>query len=220
MAWLEIEGLHRSFGARAVLRGVDLAIERGEHALILGPSGSGKSTLLHLLARLLEPDAGAIRLEGQPITARGDAAAFRRTHIGIVFQEFHLLDALTPRQNLQLVGDACPPGPELPTPEALLDPLGLLDRIDSPVHELSRGERQRVALARAFANRPQLILADEPTASLDPDNRARSMALFFDLCDRMEATALVVSHDPALNAAKAFHSVQLLDHGVLAEAAP
>jgi len=215
MAWLDVQGLKRGFESIEVLRGVDLQVDRGEHALILGPSGSGKSTLLHLLGRLLEPDEGAICIDGTPIQELGDPAAFRLRTIGIVFQEFHLLEALTARQNLALVADACPPGPRLPTPEELLEPLGLLDRLDSPVHVLSRGERQRVALARAFANRPTLVLADEPTASLDPDNCERSMALFFALCAQMDATAIVVSHDPALNARGRFHTMSRLESGVL-----
>ena len=215
MAWLEAQGVTRRFGSIEVLRGVDLEMERGAHALILGPSGSGKSTLLHLFAGLMQPDSGTIHLDGEPLGALPNAAAFRLANIGILFQEFHLLEALTIRQNLSLVADACPPGEALPTPEELMEPLGLHKRLDDRVHTLSRGERQRVALGRAFANRPRLVLADEPTASLDPDNREKSMALFFTLCERLGSTAIVVTHDPLLNAEGQFKSVARLEKGRL-----
>ncbi len=189
---LEARRIDKGFGSRLVLRGLDLAVEAGGHTLIRGPSGSGKSTLVHLLARLVVPDAGDLLWEGA--TVKGDAAAWRLSHVGLVFQDVHLLESLTVLQNLDMVarGAGCDVDP------GLLVPLGLADRTHDPVRVLSRGERQRVALARAFSNRPRLLLADEPTASLDPAQRDQALAHLFDLCAHLETTAVVVSHDSAL----------------------
>lgn len=189
---LGARGIDKAFGSRVVLRGLDLVVEAGGHTLVSGPSGSGKSTLIHLLARLVDPDAGELQWEGSPVGGR--AAAWRLAHVGLVFQEVHLLESLTVLQNLDMVarGAGCAVDP------GLLVPLGLADRAGDPVRVLSRGERQRVALARAFSNRPRLLLADEPTASLDPAQRDQTLDHLFELCERLGTTAVVVSHDSAV----------------------
>lgn len=194
---LTLRNVTRSFGETALLRGVDLEIWPGKHALILGPSGSGKTTLLNLIARLLPLDGGQILFQGEDCNKQGSPQAWRLRHIGQVFQEIHLLEALTVFQNIEMVQfQSADPDP-LPLAE-LLGPLGLGERTHESVRHLSRGERQRVALARAFANRPRLVLADEPTASLDASTREASLDHLFSLCEQVGSTALVVSHDAAL----------------------
>ena len=190
---LEASGLEKAWGGHPVLRGADLALDQGAHTLISGPSGAGKSTLLHLLGRLAEPDAGSLRFRDQPVS--GDSAAWRLAHVGLVFQEILLVESLTVKQNLRLVQTAAGKHGDL---GRLLEPLALLDRLNTSTRVLSRGERQRVALARAFANEPALVLADEPTASLDPSARDATLDQLFRLCEQVGATALIVSHDPAV----------------------
>lgn len=193
---LEVRGLSKTFGALKILDGLDLVLHAGEHALVIGPSGSGKSTLLHVIARLVEPDTGSLRFEGRPYASLGDSPRFRIEHVGFVFQEFHLVESLTVAQNVEILQLAAPSGrPELSMHE-LLSPLGLEARAHTPVRVLSRGERQRVAMARAFANAPTLVLADEPTSSLDVSSRGRTLDHLFHLCDRCGATAVIVAHDP------------------------
>ncbi len=187
---LAAHGIEKRWGDHPVLRGLDLEVSEGEHTLVAGPSGSGKSTLIHVLGRLAPADAGALHFRGAPVA--GDAAAWRLAHVGLVFQEILLIESLTVKQNLRLVQR----GPSPLDPAALLEPLGLSDRLDAAARVLSRGERQRVALARAFANRPTLLLADEPTASLDPAARSATLDHLFQLCEQVGTTAIIVSHDP------------------------
>lgn len=214
---LQAAGLTKTWDGHRVLDGLDLDLAAGEHTLVQGPSGAGKSTLLALLARLAEPDAGTIQLHGQDIRALGDPAAYRRRHIGIIFQEVLLIDGLTLLQNIEMVSINSPrPGP---SPASLLEPLGLADRAGTRAAVLSRGERQRVALARAFAAAPHVVLADEPTASLDPGNRDRTLDQLFTLAAAVDATVLVVSHDAALAARPELSRRLILDGGRLHEQA-
>ena len=215
MAFLQLTDIHQSFEGTAVLQGLELSLEKGEHCLIYGPSGSGKTTVLNLIARLLEPDQGSVTLENKPYSDHGQAAAFRLEHIGFVFQEFHLLEALTVAQNVEIVQAACrKEGPALSLTQ-LLQPLALESFAKTKAKRLSRGERQRVALARAFANRPTLLLADEPTASLDPKNRDTTIGHLFSLAEQTQATCIVVSHDEALLSHPSFSHVLRLDGGRL-----
>ncbi len=194
---LELRGVAHSFGSHQVLLEVSLSISAGEHVLIQGPSGSGKTTLLNIAGALLEPSNGQVLFAGEVLTGRGDLAAHRLHHVGFVFQDFHLLESLSPRQNLDIVRCARGGAPAHSL-DALLAPLGLDDRLDVPVRRLSRGERQRVALARAFANGPRLVLADEPTASLDPSHASATLDHLFALAQATGATVVMASHDGKL----------------------
>jgi len=194
---LQLSSVGHTFERSPVLEDVDLQIMAGEHTLIEGPSGSGKTTLLNIAGALLSPTQGTVSFAGTPLSAVGDLPRHRLMNIGFVFQEFHLLESLTARQNLELVRCARGGEPHHTLAE-LLDPLGLQDRLDSPVRSLSRGERQRVALARAFANGPRLVLADEPTASLDPSRASATLDHLFALAATTHSTVVMVSHDPGL----------------------
>lgn len=203
---LEVEGLRKGFGEGAgrvaVFEGLDMALERGTFEAVMGPSGSGKSTLLHLLAGLLTPDGGEIRVGGEALSAMDDHAVtcFRRRRIGLVFQDFNLIPTLTAEENviLPLLLDRKVPDPQ--RVEALLARLNLAHRRAHVPQKLSGGERQRVAIARALVTGPDIVLADEPTGNLDsPTGRA-----FCDLLRTMNAedgcTILLVSHDPVVAA--------------------
>jgi putative ABC transport system ATP-binding protein len=215
MAFLELNDIHQSFEGIKVLKGLALSIEKGEHCLLYGPSGSGKTTLLNLMARLLEPDHGTLKLEGKAYSDYGHAAAFRLQNIGFIFQEFHLLEALTVSQNIEIIQAVSNKKEAVPSLSELVQPLALEPFVKTKVKHLSRGERQRVALARAFANRPTLLLADEPTASLDPQNRNTTIGHLFALCEQTNATCIVVSHDEALLSHTSFSHVLRLDGGTL-----
>lgn len=192
---LELKGVGKRFGERVLFEGLDLSVQPGGHCLIEGESGVGKTTLLNLIARLDLPTSGSLFFEGTDYSRCGNAAEFRLQKLGFLFQELHLLPSLTVFQNLELVARAS--GTES-SPAALLECLGIANLADQRVLHLSRGECQRVALARAFANRPQLLLADEPTSSLDASQRELCMDQLFTLCERTGATALVVSHSEAV----------------------
>jgi ABC-type lipoprotein export system ATPase subunit len=200
-AVLEASGLTRTYpGGVQALRGVDLAVAAGERLAIMGPSGCGKSTLLHLLGGLDRPTAGAVTLAGRPLSALAGAALAlrRRREIGFVFQAHNLLSALTAAENvaLPLALDGIPEGERQARALALLDAVGLRAQAEQLPDQLSGGQRQRVAIARALAHRPPLLLADEPTGSLDSDSAARVAALLTTLA-RDEGLALVlVTHDP------------------------
>jgi putative ABC transport system ATP-binding protein len=191
----------RQVTRRPALDGVDLAVPAGEFLAIMGPSGSGKSTLIRLIAGLQAPDRGSIRVGETEISAAApDAAAvFRRRHIGLVFQFFDLIPDFTLRQNvaLQLLMD----GKRMPEirdrVDALLDQLGLGDRMEHAIEELSGGELQRVAIARALVGDPAVVLADEPTANLEERASDEVIGLFAQACRGRGATTVVVTHNPA-----------------------
>jgi ABC-type lipoprotein export system ATPase subunit len=182
-----------------------LTIARGERVLVAGPSGCGKTTLLNLLAGLLPPDAGEILVDGVPVQrlTTAEADLFRGEHLGLIFQSFQLLSVLTVRDNLLLAAHY---GRKLTVQEAqaradaLLETVGLRDRAHQRPTHLSLGEQQRVAIARALMNRPPLLLADEPTASLDAANAEHVLGLLDTLCAEEGTTLLLVSHDPGVRA--------------------
>jgi putative ABC transport system ATP-binding protein len=196
-----VRGLTKRYGRTEVLHGIDLSVARGEFAVLVGPSGSGKSTVLHLLAALEPADTGEIVVAGQRLTHHvGHLNHFRRDQVGIVFQLHNLIPRLTARENVEAAMFSTHRGHRRRTERAteLLDQLDLADRADEHPATMSGGERQRVAVARALANEPAVLLADEPTGSLDEDSAAIVLAMF---AERVAAgtTVLAVSHDDRLN---------------------
>ncbi|HEX7448576.1 MAG TPA: ABC transporter ATP-binding protein [Pirellulales bacterium] len=188
--------------ASLVLRGVHLSVARGECVFLVGPSGSGKTTLLSILGCVLSADTGQLDILGvdaRQLSAAGQAH-FRRERIGFVFQRFHLFNALTAVENVSV------PLSLLNWPKArareraleLLQLVGLEERASYRVTRLSMGQRQRVAFARALAANPDLILADEPTASLDSESGLKAMHALKDLCHELQKTVIVVTHDPRI----------------------
>ncbi|MGB0592309.1 MAG: ABC transporter ATP-binding protein [Myxococcota bacterium] len=217
---LTLHEVSLALGGSEVLRQASLCVRSGEHALVLGPSGSGKTTLLNVASGLLSPERGEVQFRERPLSAYGSPARFRREQIGFVFQDLHLLETLTVAQNIALVQAAMGAPSDAPSPSSLLGPLGMEAHLNRRVSVLSRGERQRVALARAFANRPSLILADEPTSSLDPGSREQTLSHLWTLCEQTGATALVVSHDEALRDDARFTARWLLSAGAPAPLEP
>ncbi len=183
------------------VRGVSLDVARGDYVAIVGPSGCGKSTLLNLLGAIDRPTAGEVVVEGRRVSTMSDreATAFRLRTIGFVFQRFYLVPILTARENVELpMAEAGVPGPERRQRAAeLLRYVGLAHRERHRPSQLSGGEQQRVAIARALANRPALVLADEPTGELDARTGGEIIALF-DRLNRDGTTLVVVTHDEEL----------------------
>lgn len=194
--------IFKNFGTVEVLKGVDIEIQQGEVASIVGPSGSGKSTLLHILGTLDRADEGSVFMLGEEITALSGKklAAFRNKNIGFVFQFHHLLPEFTALENV------CIPGwlggrrkSEVRSEaEKLLNMVGLSHRLDNKPNQLSGGEQQRVAVARSLINKPALIMADEPTGNLDSANARELHQLFFDLRKEFGQTFLIVTHNEEL----------------------
>ena len=187
--------------AEALLDISEFSCDRAEQVLLAGRSGMGKSTLLNLILGLLEPSSGSVEIAGQNIhSLRGSSRdRFRGSHIGIIFQTFHLLQGFTAVENVMIAMAFS----DIPASEHKPRALGLLDRLDLPrpdafPENLSIGQQQRVAVARALACEPDLVLADEPTASLDPENAAGAMDLIQEVCREHNAALLCVSHDPGL----------------------
>ena len=203
-----------------ILRGIDLRIERGQFAAIMGPSGSGKSTLLGLLAGLDNATSGRILLDGEDITGLSEdrMAEVRGRKIGFVFQSFQLIPTLTAEENVLLPAELAGAGPDAAgRARELLDRVGLSDRLDHYPVQLSGGEQQRVALARAFITRPPILLADEPTGNLDGVTGQHVLELLLEL-NRVEgATLILVTHDPGL-AAHADRIITLRDGLVVSDA--
>ena len=185
-----------------VLKGVNLSIGKGEVVSIVGPSGAGKTTLLQIIGTLDKPDAGSIRFNGEELTRLGSKrlAAFRNKHIGFVFQFHQLLPEFTALENIVI--PALVAGRKRKEAEAealeLLNVLGLSERANHKPAELSGGENQRVAVARALINHPDVVLADEPSGSLDSHNKEELHKLFFELRDRLGQTFIIVTHDERL----------------------
>ncbi|HEX5761023.1 MAG TPA: ABC transporter ATP-binding protein [Thermoanaerobaculia bacterium] len=214
-------GVHKTYvdGVRRVevLRGVDLEVAPGELVAVVGPSGSGKSTLLHLLGALDRPDAGAIAIGGTALTELSPRrlAHFRNRTIGFVFQFHQLLADFDALENVMLPGRIARRDPRqvLARARALLEEVGLADRLDHFPSQLSGGERQRVAICRALALEPPLLLADEPTGNLDPESGAQVFDLFLELQERHQTTGVLVTHNPAI-AARCARALRL-EGGVL-----
>jgi len=199
---------------RTVLDGVDLALARGEAVALVGRSGSGKSTLLHVAAGIAVPTGGRVRLAGHALTGSDEEARthLRRAHIGLVFQFFHLLSHLSVRENVAVPGWIAGDDRRRTRERAdqLLDRVGLLDRGDDPVGRLSGGEMQRVALCRALLRGPALVLADEPTGSLDDRTGREVMDLLLSLTREEGGALLYVTHSREL-AARADRMWRLVD---------
>ena len=208
-ALVELCGVAKSFGGAGgepvteVLRGVDLCVEEGESLAVVGPSGSGKSTLLQLIGALARPTSGTVRIDGADLGALDDDALadLRQRAVGFVFQAHHLLPQCSALENVLVPTLAAPRAdPALAAARArdLLDTVGLGDRLDHRPGTLSGGECQRVAVVRALINEPRLLLADEPTGSLDADSAARIGALLGKLHAERGLTLIVVTHSEAL----------------------
>lgn len=199
---IKLEGITKSFGDLQVLKGIDLEISKGEVVSIVGPSGAGKTTLLQIMGTLDKPDAGTINMNGQEINRMKDRdlAVFRNKHIGFVFQFHQLLPEFTALENVMIPAFIAGNSTKEATKKAkeILNFMGLTERSSHKPNELSGGEKQRVAVARALINNPSVILADEPSGSLDTHNKDELHQLFFDLRDKFEQTFVIVTHDEGL----------------------
>ncbi len=199
---IKIEKVTKSFGSLQVLKGIDLEIAKGEVVSIVGPSGAGKTTLLQIMGTLDEPDAGAITIDGTDVSRlkEKELSAFRNKRIGFVFQFHQLLPEFTALENVMIPAFIAGVSTKEATTRALeiLQFMGLSDRASHKPNELSGGEKQRVAVARALINNPAVILADEPSGSLDTHNKEELHQLFFDLRNRFGQTFVIVTHDENL----------------------
>ncbi len=199
---IEIKNIKKSFGALQVLKGIDLRINDGEIVSIVGPSGAGKTTLLQIMGTLDTPDSGKVIIDGKDVSklGRNDMARFRNLNIGFVFQFHQLLPEFTALENVMIPAMIAHKSNKESKARAmqLLDFLGLAERADHKPSQLSGGEKQRVAVARALINNPSVVLADEPSGSLDSKNKAELHQLFFDLRDKFGQTFIIVTHDEEL----------------------
>ena len=199
---IDIKGITKSFGSLQVLKGIDLHIDKGEVVSIVGPSGAGKTTLLQIIGTLDKPDSGSIEVDGVDVRSLSTKklSDFRNQHLGFVFQFHQLLPEFTALENIMIpafiAGKSRKEAKE--RAEELLEFMGLSDRASHKPAELSGGEKQRVAVARALVNNPAVILADEPSGSLDTKNKAELHQLFFDLRDKFGQTFVIVTHDEGL----------------------
>ena len=199
---ITINGITKSFGSLQVLKGIDLHIEKGEVVSIVGPSGAGKTTLLQIIGTLDRPDSGSVHVDSIDVTSLSQKklSDFLNRHIGFVFQFHQLLPEFTAIENIMIPAYIAGTSNKEARRRAteLLDFMGLSDRATHKPNELSGGEKQRVAVARALVNNPAVILADEPSGSLDTKNKAELHQLFFDLRDRFGQTFVIVTHDEGL----------------------
>lgn len=199
---IDIKGIKKSFGSLEVLKGIDLHIDKGEVVSIVGPSGAGKTTLLQIIGTLDRPDAGTITIDGIDVSKLSSKklSDFRNQHIGFVFQFHQLLPEFTAIENIMIPAYIAGVSHReaRQRAEELLEFMGLSDRASHKPNELSGGEKQRVAVARALMNHPAVILADEPSGSLDSKNKEELHQLFFDLRDKFGQTFVIVTHDEQL----------------------
>lgn len=199
---IKVIGIKKSFGSLEVLKGIDLDIERGKVVSIVGASGAGKTTLLQIMGTLDKADSGSVIIDGIDVMKLSDAkrSAFRNKHMGFVFQFHQLLPEFTALENVMmpaLIGGTSRRDAKKRA-EELLAFMGLSDRASHKPNELSGGEKQRVAVARALVNKPDVVFADEPSGSLDTQNKQELHRLFFDLRDQMGQTFVIVTHDEQL----------------------
>ena len=199
---IELRGITKSFGSLQVLKGIDLDIGRKEIVSIVGPSGTGKTTLLQIMGTLDKPDAGTIRIDDVEVSRlrEKELARFRNLHLGFVFQFHQLLPEFTALENIMIPAYIAGTGHKQAEARAreLLEFMALSDRASHKPNELSGGEKQRVAVARALVNNPAVVLADEPSGSLDTQNKAELHQLFFHLRDTFGQTFVIVTHDEDL----------------------
>lgn len=199
---IQVQDIHKSFDTLEVLKGVSLEIKKSEIVCIVGPSGAGKTTLLQLIGTLDKPNSGNVLINNVDFSTLSDnqLAAFRNQHIGFIFQFHQLLPEFTALENVMIPALIAGTSSKKASARAneLLAYLGLSDRLDHKPAELSGGEKQRVAVARALINNPSVILADEPSGSLDSKNKEELHKLLFDLRDKFGLTIVIVTHDKEL----------------------
>ena len=199
---IQTKGITKSFGSLQVLKGIDLTIDEGEIVAIIGPSGAGKTTLLQIIGTLDAPDSGKLYINGTETVRLSEEklAAFRNRNIGFVFQFHQLLPEFTALENVMIPALIAREKQAVAEKRAkeILDFMNLTDRMSHKPNELSGGEKQRVAVARALINNPSVILADEPSGSLDTKNKEELHKLFFDLRNQMHQTFVIVTHDEQL----------------------
>lgn len=195
--YIEARGLKFAYDAGSEIHFPGLCFGKSEHWLITGPSGSGKTTLLHLLAGLRKPTSGNIIIDGRDTSSMSNKKLdhFRGQQIGIVFQTSHFVSALTVAENLDLARFLAKKPKDKDRIDTLLSRLGLSDKANKKPNELSVGEQQRAAIARAMVNKPAVVLADEPTASLDDENCKKMIDLLRSECDAAGSTLVIVTHD-------------------------
>lgn len=215
---IHIKDITKSFGSLQVLKGITLDINKGEIVSIVGPSGAGKTTLLQIIGTLDKPDSGSVCVDAIDTTTLSQKALsdFRNQHIGFVFQFHQLLPEFTALENIMIPAYIAGKSNREAKKRAkeLLEFMGLIDRANHKPAELSGGEKQRVAVARALINNPAVILADEPSGSLDSKNKAELHQLFFDLRDKFGQTFVIVTHDEGL-AAITDRTIHLKDGAVI-----
>ena len=217
---IQLHDIRKSFGSLEVLKGIDLTIGKGEVVSIVGPSGAGKTTLLQIIGTLDRPDSGRVLFDGIDVSVYKEKqlSAFRNSHIGFVFQFHQLLPEFSAVENVMM--PALIQGTSMSEARRrameMLEYLRLTDRATHKPTELSGGEKQRIAVARALVNRPQVILADEPSGSLDTHNKEELHRLFFDLRSELGQTFIIVTHDETL-AATTDRTIRLCDGLVVDE---
>ena len=199
---IRLENITKSFGTLQVLRGIDMEIEKGEIVSIVGPSGAGKTTLLQIMGTLDKADSGSVIIDGTGVNRmkEKELSAFRNRHIGFVFQFHQLLPEFTALENVMIPAFIAGRGQQEAKTAAteILEFMGLAERASHKPNELSGGEKQRVAVARALINHPAVVLADEPSGSLDTHNKEELHRLFLDLRNRFGQTFVIVTHDEGL----------------------
>ena len=222
---LQLSGIRKSYGSgeteSEILHGIDLRLERGEFAALIGPSGSGKSTLLNLIGLLDRPSGGQLFIDGHETGQLDDTGLtrLRGQRIGFVFQHHHLIPAFTALENVAmplLVARGRPDADMFSQAGTLLDQVGLAERKQNLANQLSGGQQQRVAIARALAMSPSLVLADEPTGNLDTHSADDVFALLREVNTRLNTTFLIVTHDRRL-AARCDRIIEMVDGDIVAD---
>ena len=200
---IELNNINKSFGNLQVLKDINLQIEKGEIVSIVGPSGAGKTTLLQIMGTLDKPDSGSVKYNGIDITSykEKELSEFRNRHIGFVFQFHQLLPEFTAEENI-MIPALIAGANDIDARARAIELMKMLDIADRATHkpsEMSGGEKQRIAVARALINRPDVILADEPSGSLDSKNRDELYKLFFNLRESLNQTFVIITHDESLS---------------------